>query len=39
MRDQLQTAVALIYPPSCLACGAWVAAHGGLCGPCWRDTG
>ncbi|MBQ0716147.1 MAG: ComF family protein [Sulfitobacter litoralis] len=38
MRGQLQTAVALIYPPSCLACGAPVDGDGGLCGPCWRDT-
>lgn len=27
-----------VYPPQCLACGGVVGEHGGLCGPCWRDT-
>lgn len=34
----IQTAVSLIYPPRCLACGDWVESDFGLCGPCWRDT-
>ncbi len=34
----LQTAVSVIYPARCLACGGLVDADFGLCGPCWRDT-
>lgn len=30
--------VDLIYPPSCLMCGAGVGAEGGLCAACWRDV-
>lgn len=37
MWQQLQTAVALIYPPRCLTCGDMVETDFGLCGPCWRD--
>ena len=38
LRAGFQTAVALIYPPRCLGCGAQVESDFGLCGPCWRDT-
>lgn len=38
MLAQLQTAVALIYPPRCITCGDLVESDFGLCGPCWRDT-
>ena len=34
----LQTAVSLLYPARCLACGGLVDADFGLCGSCWRDT-
>jgi ComF family protein len=26
----------LVYPPSCIACGAALAAHEGICPACWR---
>jgi len=35
---QLQTAVALIYPPRCITCGDTVESDFGLCSACWRDT-
>ncbi|APX16302.1 ComF family protein [Phaeobacter inhibens] len=38
LKARIQTAVSLIYPPRCLACGDWVDSDFGLCGPCWRDT-
>tara|TARA_R110002124_G_scaffold75588_5_gene202874 strand:- start:4247 stop:5269 length:1023 start_codon:yes stop_codon:yes gene_type:complete len=38
MLAQLQTAVGLLYPPSCMGCAQSIASHGGLCGACWRDT-
>ena len=38
MLAQLQTAVALIYPPRCITCGDLVESDFGLCGTCWRDT-
>ncbi|PCJ09795.1 MAG: amidophosphoribosyltransferase [Rhodobacteraceae bacterium] len=38
MLRQIQTAVALIYPPRCLGCGGLVESDFGLCGPCWRET-
>ena len=38
MLAQLQTAVGLLYPPSCMGCARSIACHGGLCGTCWRDT-
>ncbi|MGR3502143.1 ComF family protein [Pseudaestuariivita sp.] len=38
MYAQLQTALRVLYPPSCLACGAEVVSDFGLCGACWRDT-
>lgn len=34
----LQTAVSVLYPARCLACGGLVDADFGLCGICWRDT-
>ncbi len=33
-----QTAVELVYPPRCLACGDLVTTDFGLCGPCWCQT-
>lgn len=33
-----QTAIRLIYPPTCMTCDAPVAELGGLCGACWRET-
>ncbi|MFS4581595.1 ComF family protein [Phaeobacter sp. C3_T13_0] len=38
LKARIQTAVSLIYPPRCLACGDWVESDFGLCGTCWRDT-
>jgi len=38
LRAGFQTAVALIYPPRCLGCGAQVESDFGLCSGCWRDT-
>lgn len=38
LRARIQTAVSLIYPARCLACGALVAGDQGLCSSCWRDT-
>ncbi len=38
LRQRLQTAVELIYPPRCLVCGGLVESDFGLCGACWRDT-
>ncbi len=34
----LQSALRLVYPPRCTACGDLVDSDFGLCGPCWRDT-
>ncbi|WP_293572891.1 double zinc ribbon domain-containing protein [Phaeobacter sp.] len=38
LRQRIQTAVSLLYPPRCIACGDWVESDFGLCGPCWRET-
>ncbi len=38
LRQRLQTAVQMIYPPRCLVCGGLVESDFGLCGTCWRDT-
>lgn len=38
MSGGIQTAVGLIYPPQCLACGELVETEFALCGRCWRDT-
>ncbi|APG48829.1 ComF family protein [Phaeobacter porticola] len=38
LKARIQTAVSLIYPPRCLACGDWVDSDFGLCGACWRET-
>lgn len=38
LREHLQTAVQLLYPPRCLGCGDMVDSDFGLCGTCWRDT-
>lgn len=35
---QLQTALQMVYPPSCIACRAPVASDFGLCGDCLRET-
>ncbi|EAQ04022.1 competence protein F, putative [Pseudooceanicola batsensis HTCC2597] len=34
----LQTALRLVYPPTCLTCDALVEADHGLCGTCWGAT-
>jgi predicted amidophosphoribosyltransferase len=34
----LQSALRLIYPPQCLACGEPTDAEFGLCGDCWREA-
>lgn len=36
---RIESALRLIYPPLCLACGDQVGDDAGLCGSCWRDTG
>lgn len=36
LRSFASTALAVIYPPHCLSCGASTASPDGLCGPCWR---
>lgn len=33
-----ETLMRVIYPPTCLCCGAPVASPGALCASCWRDT-
>ncbi|MHA7850385.1 double zinc ribbon domain-containing protein [Roseovarius sp.] len=33
-----QTALRLVYPARCIACGEGVESDFALCGPCWRDT-
>ena len=38
LRQRIQTALQLIYPPSCVCCGGLVGEDFALCGPCWRDT-
>lgn len=35
---RIQTALALIYPPRCMGCGALTESDFGLCGVCWRET-
>lgn len=34
----MQTALHVLYPPRCLACGVVVDSDFGLCSACWRDT-
>lgn len=38
LRNRLQTAVQMVYPPRCLVCGGLVESDFGLCGSCWRET-
>ncbi len=38
MKERLQTALHLIYPPRCTICGTHVDSDFGLCGTCWRGT-
>ena len=38
LERSVKNAVQMIFPPRCLCCGEQVAAQGGLCGPCWRET-
>ncbi|WP_058312507.1 ComF family protein [Shimia thalassica] len=38
MREKIQTAIHLIYPPRCIECGGLVESDFGLCGPCWGKT-
>lgn len=35
----VQSALRMIYPPACIACGALTDAEFGLCGDCWREAG
>ena len=35
---KLQTALDIIYPPRCVACGGYVESDYGLCGTCWRQV-
>jgi ComF family protein len=35
----VQSALRLIYPPQCVACGERTDEEFGLCGPCWREAG
>ncbi len=37
VRDRVQRAIRIIYPPRCLGCGGVVQSDFGLCGACWRD--
>lgn len=36
--EVFQTAVRVLYPPCCVACGAQVDSDFGLCAACWRET-
>ncbi|MCG6884944.1 MAG: ComF family protein [Silicimonas sp.] len=36
--QQLQRALALIYPDQCILCETRVSERGGLCAACWRET-
>ncbi len=38
VRSGMQSALRLLFPPACIACGASVGGDFALCGPCWRDT-
>jgi len=38
LRDSLQSALRLVYPPRCSLCGALAESDFALCGSCWRDT-
>ena len=35
---KLQTALNILYPPRCIACGDHVESDHGLCGRCWRQV-
>ena len=37
-QGKFQTALRMLYPASCLGCGALVDRDFALCGPCWGDT-
>lgn len=37
LAQQVQTALHVLFPPSCIGCRALVASDYGLCGACWRD--
>lgn len=38
MAGSVGSALRLIYPPACVACGARTDEEDGLCGPCWREA-
>ena len=38
IRDSLQAALRLVYPPRCSLCGELAESDFALCGACWRDT-
>ncbi len=37
LRQRMQTAMRVLYPPDCLSCGGITESENSLCGPCWRD--
>lgn len=39
MGYRVQSALRLLYPPQCVACGDFTDAEFGLCGRCWREAG
>jgi ComF family protein len=38
MAGGLRRMADLVYPPTCLACGAIAGTHGGICASCWREV-
>jgi ComF family protein len=38
LKDHLQTALRVLFPPSCAGCGAMVDSELALCGACWRQV-
>lgn len=37
LKQQVQTALRVLFPPSCAGCNKMVDSEFGLCGPCWRQ--
>lgn len=37
LRQQVQTALRILFPPSCAGCGGLVESEFGLCADCWRQ--
>lgn len=38
VKGKFQTALHLLFPPRCVACGVWVESDFGLCAECWAQT-